>query len=147
MAKRKYTHYILTEPPPKLPDMKGGPKFNQVLLINGEKVKGSFHVNCAWISPGPNQGVYPAHVHPHDEIIGFIGTNPDDSSDLGAEAELWIEDEKYIIKKTFLVFFPKGLVHCPLTVTNVKKPIFHFDIQIASGKPEFKWVKKKPAKK
>ncbi len=147
MAKLKYANYILTKAPLQFPKKKGGPDLNQILMLNGEDVKGAFHVNCAWLSAGPNPGVYEAHVHPHDEVIGFIGTNPDDPSDLGAEAVLWIDDEKYVITKSFLAFLPKGLVHCPLTVTNVKRPIFHFDIQIASGRPEFQWVKNKLPKK
>jgi hypothetical protein len=142
MAKLKYANYILTEAPvSKLKKMENGPNLHQVLMLNGEMVKGAFHVNCAWLSPGPNPGVFEAHMHPHDEVIGFIGTNQDDPTDLGAEAVLWIADEKYVINKTFLAYFPKNLVHCPLTVTDVKRPIFHFDIQIASGRPEFKWVK------
>jgi len=147
MAKLKYANYILTEAPLQFPKKKGGPDLKQILMLNGENVKGAFHVNCCWLPTGPNPGVYEAHIHPYDEVIGFIGTNPDDSSDLGAEAELWIDDEKYVINKSFLAFFPKGLVHCLLTVTNVKRPIFHFDIQIASGRPEFQWVKNKPPKK
>jgi hypothetical protein len=121
--------------------MKTAPNLNQILMINGAIVKGAFHVNCAWISPGPNPGVFDAHTHPHDEIIGFIGTNPQDPNDLGAKAELWMDDEKYIISKSFLAYFPKGLKHCPLTVTDVQRPIFHFDIQIAKGRPKFKWAK------
>ena len=147
MAKLKYANYILTEPPvSKLKKKAGGPALDQILMLNGEKLKGAFHVSCAWIHPGPNPGVYNAHVHPHDEMLGFIGTSPDDATDLGAEAELWIGDEKYIIKKSFLAYFPRGLVHCPLTVINVKRPILHFDIQITSQKPEFTWVKDLPAK-
>jgi hypothetical protein len=142
MAALKYAKNILTEAPLNFPRKKGGPDLKQILMLNGEDVKGAFHVNCAWLSPGPNPGVYEAHAHPHDEVIGFIGTNPEDPSDLGAEAELWIDDEKYVIIKSFLAFFPKGVVHCPLTVTNVKRPVFHFDIQLASGRPEFQWVKR-----
>jgi len=144
---QKYANLIITNMPPALPKRDDGPDFKQVLLINGEYLKGSFHVNCAWISPGPNDGVYERHVHPHDEMIGFIGTNPDDPHDLCAEAELWIEDEVYHIKKSFLAFFPKGVVHCPLWVRNVTRPILHFDIQIAEGRPEFKWVKELEPKK
>jgi hypothetical protein len=155
MASRKYANYIIKGVPrivtrtkggPQL-KKKGGPKLNQILMMNGDIVKGAFHVNCAWISPGPNPGVFDAHVHPHDEIIGFIGTNPQDPNDLGGKAELWIDDEKYIISRSFLAYFPKGLKHCPLTVTNVQRPIFHFDIQIAKGRPEFKWIIDLPRKK
>lgn len=147
MAKLKYANYIVTQPPVSKYQKKAkGPALDQILMMNGENVKGAFHVNCVWIHPGPNPGVYEAHIHPHDEMLGFIGTNPDDASDLGAEAELWIEDEKYIIKKSFLAFFPKGIVHCPLTINNVKYPILHFDIQLAEGRPVFTWVKDLPVK-
>jgi hypothetical protein len=137
----KYEKYIITKAPPPHPGFKGAPGLKQVLMVNGEILQGAFHVSCAWISPGPNPGVYEAHVHPHDEIIGFIGTNPGDPTDLGGEAELWIDDEKYAITESFMAYFPKGLKHCPLSVTNVKRPIFHFDIQIAEGRPEFQWIK------
>jgi len=56
-------------------------------------------------------------------------------------------DEKYVITKSFMAFIPKGLVHCPLTVLNVKRPILHFDIQLASGRPEFTWVKDSSAQR
>jgi hypothetical protein len=155
MASRKYASYIIKNAPRMPSRTKGGhrlkmkvaPNLNQILMINSEIVKGAFHVNCAWISPGPNPGVFEAHVHPHDEIIGFIGTNPQDPNDLGGKAELWIEDEKYIISKSFLAYFPKGIKHCPLTVTNVQRPIFHFDIQTTKGRPEFQWIKDLPRKK
>ncbi len=49
-------------------------------------------------------------------------------------------DEQYIITKSFLAFIPKGLAHCPLTVRDVKRPIFHFDIQTTKGKPVWEWV-------
>ena len=137
----KYENYIITKAPLPRPGFKEAPGLKQILIVNGEILQGAFHVNCAWISPGPNPGAYEAHVHPHDEIIGFIGTNPEDSTDLGGEAELWIDDEKYTITESFMAYFPKGLKHCPLSVTNVKRPIFHFDIQIAEGRPEFQWIK------
>jgi hypothetical protein len=148
MAKLKYAKYILQQSEAtKYKKMADGPSLDSILMMNGENVPGSFHVHCAWVHPGPNPGVYEAHVHPHDEILGFIGTNPDDNSDLGAEATLWIGDEKYVMTKNFMAFLPKDLVHCPLTVLNVKWPILHFDIQLARGRPEFTWVKDLPVKK
>ena len=142
--KRKYANYIVTRPPAPRPGFKGAPGLKQVLALNGEMLEGAFHINCAWISPGPNPGAYPAHTHPHGEMIGFIGTNPDDQSDLGGEAELWIDDEQYFIKESFLAFIPKDVPHCPLMVHNITRPIFHFDIQMAEGKPIFEWLNEEP---
>ncbi len=141
MEKLKYADYIITNPPPQFAKKPGGPDLQQILMVNSDLIKGSFHVNCAWVWPGPTPGVYEAHFHPHDEILGFIGTNPDDPGDLGAESELWIDDEKYIITKSYLAYLPKGLVHCPLRMRNVKRPVFHFDIQMTDKRPEFQWLK------
>ena len=148
MAERKWEKYILTEPPdidkyPKDPDR---PKMTPILMQNGMNLKGAFHVNVMWVNPGPNPGVYEAHYHPHDEMIGFIGTDPNNPGELGAEAILWIEDEKYVITKSFLAYFPRGLVHCPLTVNKVTRPILHFDIQLSRHKPKFSWAKDLPKK-
>ncbi len=41
--------------------------------------------------------------------------------------------EKYIIANSFLVYIPKGLKHCPLIVRNIKRLVFHFDVQLTTG--------------
>ncbi len=55
----------------------------------------------------------------------FIGGNPMDFKDFGAEVEFVMgeEGEKHIINTTTWVYIPKGLLHCPLTFTKVDKPI------------------------
>jgi hypothetical protein len=47
---------------------------------------------------------------------------------LGGEVEFWLEDEKYLLTKSCLIFAPKGLKHCPLRVIRVDRPIFHFTV-------------------
>jgi mannose-6-phosphate isomerase-like protein (cupin superfamily) len=61
-------------------------------------------------------------VHDFDEIIGFIGNDPQNPTDLGGEVEFWIEDEKFMLTKSCLVYVPAGLRHCPLRVTRVDRP-------------------------
>ena len=51
-----------------------------------------------------------------------------DPYDLGGEIEIWLEDEKHIIDRSALIFVPAGMVHCPLVITRVDRPIFHFTI-------------------
>jgi len=68
------------------------------------------------------------HVHDNHEILGFYGTNPDDPYDLGGEIEIVINGETHVLTKSSLVFIPGGLPHCPLAVTKVVTPIFHFSI-------------------
>jgi hypothetical protein len=47
-----------------------------------------------------------AHTYDFDEIIAFIGTNPDGIHNLGGEVELWLAGEKHLITKSCLVFVP-----------------------------------------
>ncbi|MBN2243074.1 MAG: hypothetical protein JW793_10320 [Acidobacteria bacterium] len=36
--------------------------------------------------------------------------------------------EEYIISKSFAAIIPKGVSHGPLTLRNVRKPIFHYTV-------------------
>ena len=131
MAEQKYAKNIITTwPHPPFIDKEGRPRLHPILGLSSRVLEGAFMVNCSWMFAGEDPGRMDAHTHSHDEVIGFIGTNPEDPNDLGAEAELWMEDEKYIIKSSCLIFVPKGLKHCPLIVRDIKRPVFHFDIQM-----------------
>jgi hypothetical protein len=74
----------------------------------------------------------PSHVHDFDEVVGFLGGNPDDPQDLGGEVEFWMEDEKYILNKSCLIFVPGGVRHCPLQVTRVDRPIFFLAVSMTT---------------
>jgi len=143
MPETKYGKYIVNElkqpaaeapwSPPLTAAGKG--KGGRVLFMDNDIVPGSFYMECVWILPRP-AGTTPgdsarrvgteSHAHDYDEIIAFFGTNLDDPSDLGAEVELWLDDEKHIITKSSLVFVPAGLMHCPLTFLKVDRPVFHY---------------------
>jgi hypothetical protein len=75
---------------------------------------------------GPAGFVEKPHKHSHGEIFLFLGTNPDDPSDLGAEAEYTLgegeEQEKVVINTSSSVYVPGGVAHFPLTWKNVKRP-------------------------
>jgi hypothetical protein len=119
VTQTKAPGFMFVEQPPAKDVME------QVMFLDDEAVKGAFYVEVAWFRkatpPGPQ-----AHVHDYDEVLGFFGTNPKDSHDLGGEVELWIDGEKHLLTKSFLAFIPKGVKHCPLRVTKVDWPIFHF---------------------
>ena len=92
-----------------------------------------FYAEALWLwprqvkkpQPGDEPGVK-AHQHPFSEMIGFFGTNPDDIHDLCGEVELWIDGEQNIINRSFAAFIPAGMVHCPLNILRIDRPIFHF---------------------
>lgn len=146
MSKLKYEKYFIkdtgfTAPPPgERPFGKFQvPKLHHILSISRRRIDEAITMNCSWMLAGEDAGKMDRHTHPYPEIIGFVGTNPANLNDLGAEAEMWMDDEQYILTKSFMVYIPSGLKHCPLTVRNIKRPVFHFDLQITTGdfKSEF----------
>ena len=116
-----------------MPDEPG--RHEHIAYLDSEVVPGAnFYVEASWFGTAftkmPVDGKEPAgpqpHVHPFPELITFFGTNPDDVSDLGAEVELWIDGAQHIITKSFVAYVPGNVVHCPLVIRNIKRPIFHF---------------------
>jgi hypothetical protein len=74
-----------------------------------------------------------SHKHDFPQYLIFLGTNPDDLLDFGAEIELTLSEdgenlEKHIITRATEVYLPAGLYHCPLVFTKVVKPILIVDI-------------------
>ena len=58
------------------------------------------------------------HVHNYDEAVFFIGSDPHNLDDLGAEVEISIgelgKEEKHTFNKPTVLVAPKGLHHCPI---------------------------------
>lgn len=69
------------------------------------------------------------HTHDVDEFLIFLGAElPDLCSSFDAEIDFWMgeELEKHTIKSTTVIFIPKGLLHCPLNLRKINKPVlFH----------------------
>ena len=70
------------------------------------------------------------HSHEGNEILGFLGSNPDDPSDLCGEVEIFIEGEQHILTKSTYIYLPAGVKHVPLYINRVDRPIFHFFITL-----------------
>ena len=126
MAKTKYGKYFLADAPQdNSKEAADYARFaTRMTRLSGEVIEGAFNFGVSWYyKPFPNP--LPAHTHDFDEILGFYGCDPQNPRDLGAEVEFWMDDEKYIMTKSFLVFIPAGVKHCPLTLNRVDRPIFH----------------------
>ena len=134
MAGKKYDKYIITKAKSDLtlPDFRrksvdAAPGLATPLIyLDNDILKGAFYVECAWFWKGQDKSGVDAHTHPFDEVLTFFGTNPEDPEDLCGEAEIWLEDEQYILTKSCLIFVPKGMKHGPLFIRRVDRPIFHF---------------------
>jgi hypothetical protein len=90
-------------------------------------------------------------VHSHDfpEMLCFIGGNPLDITDFGAEIEFTLGGEKHLINTPAVVSIPGGVEHCPIAFKKVSKPLIFLEISLTriwkpSGAPPKKKAVKKP---
>jgi hypothetical protein len=135
MAENKYQKHIVTDFAPglDLPEFRGRPgkpseRSHFMMWLGDGVIKGSPYTEAVWLWPAAAdpKGGFPQHVHDHDEVLGFFGTDTGKVLDLGGEIEFWLEDEKYLLTKSCLIFVPKGMKHCPIVFRRIDRPIFHF---------------------
>jgi hypothetical protein len=72
------------------------------------------------------------HSHDFHELLCFIGGNPENITDLGAEVSICLGDEKeeHVFNTPAIVSMPPGLKHCPLHVKNVTRPLVFLEISM-----------------
>jgi hypothetical protein len=100
----------------------------RILWMDENVVPGAFQMNCSWYRKPNSEHLGYAHKHDVPEIIGFFGPDYKNPHRLGAEIEFWMEDEKFIIDKSCMIFVPAGVNHCPLIIKRISRPIFHFTV-------------------
>ncbi len=119
---------------PENPDDSGG----SMVDIISEDLK--FNMSYESIKKAPYRfGPKPDHPHVHpyyDEFALFLGTNPFDLTDLGAEVATGMgkELEWHTITTPSLIKLPKGFPHGPLHVNKLDRP-FIFAIIRPFGTP------------
>jgi hypothetical protein len=134
MANLKYQRYILTEI--RLPKevQRKEAAYNRwakhLLWIDNHVIERAPFVNTAWyFKPEPEDilATLAPHTHDFDEVVGFFGSDSQNPYDLGGEIRFCLEDEKYILKNSCLIFIPNGMKHSG-EIIKVEKPIFHVSL-------------------
>lgn len=76
------------------------------------------------------------HVHDYDEAIFFIGSDPNNFSDLGAEVEFSIgeEQEKHVFDRPTAVVIPRGLPHCPIVTRRIERPYLCMAVSLTGAR-------------
>ncbi len=132
MDKSKYGKYILRGTVKE----KSSPGISPVVPADLEGLEdwgGIQHrINWKYIS-GPTLMVEEPHSHDFDEFLVFLGSNPADPKDFGAEIELSLgeDGETHIINTASVVCIPEGLIHCPLKFKKIGKTILFCNIYLA----------------
>jgi hypothetical protein len=136
MAERKYEKYILADL--KLPDYVQArqemyeKRATRILWLEDEIIAGASSVILSWYWKPTDQKGTPSHVHNFDEIIGFVGCDPQNPRELYGEIEMWMEDEQYFLDKSCLIYIPKGLRHCPLNVIRADRPFLFLAFSVTT---------------
>ena len=104
----------------------------RILWLEDFVVQGAPSIICSWYWKATEAEGTPSHTHDFDEVVGFLGSDWQNPGDLGGEVEFFLEDEKYLLTKSCLIFVPNGLRHCPLTVRWVDRPILFLAVSVTS---------------
>jgi hypothetical protein len=131
----KFDKYIITQPKPtpKNHEVMDKPDVMTPLLwMDDSIIKGAFYMECNWFHK-PTQFSPKPHTHEFDEVLAYIGMDPENPKALNGEVEFWIEDEKLTLTESCIVYVPKGLKHCPMHIRRADRPIFHFSCGMAEN--------------
>ncbi len=127
---RKYAKYFIEDfVDPQGQTLPGGPESAggmNVLMINNEAggaVPNATYINAEIVAKPTKPGPFQQHAHGFDEYIQVLGTNMDDPYRLDGLVEFWMEDEKYLLTRSCVIFVPTGVYHGPFVFHRVDSPI------------------------
>jgi hypothetical protein len=131
MATKKYDIYIINPPHIQMRLKSDNSVIFDGLMANRQVLNYDFTVGHQFVRK-PFKGDNPAHTHNFQEFLAWYGGNPDDPSDFGAEVVLYMGEEmvKYVFTHPTIVSLPPGLVHCPLEITRVDRPIIQLEMML-----------------
>lgn len=105
----------------------------RLLWMDSRNVPGAFQMNISWYMHASECRPllrHDEHVHDFDEMVGFIGSDPEDPYDLGAEIEIGIGGELHRLTKSSVIFMPGGVRHLPLSIIELHRPVLHFSVSV-----------------
>ncbi|MGD9143040.1 MAG: hypothetical protein PVG61_04255 [Dehalococcoidia bacterium] len=74
-----------------------------------------------------------AHKHDFDQILFFMGGDPNNALEFDAEYEIRLGDDTHTLDYPACIRIPRGLMHCPLNIKTVNKPFVFIDITLTTG--------------
>ena len=110
---------------------------DQMVWLFGNDLE-NFNLNFSWghyKDAGKWHKHGEVHLHPEEEILIFVGLDPDKPLELSAEIEegMGWDDERLVVKNPGLLICPKGLPHLPQITRWVDKPFGFIVVNIDSG--------------
>ena len=129
----KYDEYIFHPPHLQMRMKSDKSVIFDGLWVNKQLLNYDFTIGHQFVRK-PFKGDNPAHTHNFQEFLAWYGSNPDDPDDFGGEVVFYIGEDlvKHVFTRPTVVSLPPGLVHCPLEITRVDRPIIQIEIMLAT---------------
>ena len=127
----KYDKYISHPPHLKMQMKADKSTIFDGMWVSSQLVNYDFNFGHQFVRK-PFNGDNPAHTHNFQEFLAWYGSNPDDPDDFGGEVVFCLgeELEKHVFTKPTVLSLPPGLVHCPMAVTRVDRPIIQIEMML-----------------
>jgi hypothetical protein len=74
-----------------------------------------------------------SHKHDFDQVIFLMGSNLNNVVEFDAEIEFSLDNKVNTITYPACIYIPGGLLHGPLNVKRVTKPLMFMDITLSPG--------------
>ena len=115
----KYDKHIIREPFHKAPEEFGGGTIFKQTNDDNSGIIYEYH-----IIDKLNWSIDESRTHDTHELLCFLGGNPQDIRDLGAEVRIVLgeDNEEHLIGDATVVSIPPGLKHGPIAVNKFYKP-------------------------
>lgn len=85
-----------------------------------------FSLNCFTEMP---KDIFTEDAHDVDEILAFLGGNPNDISDFDAEIDVFLDGEKVTVTEPAFFSIPAGMKHS-LKYRSLNKPVIMWAFQM-----------------
>ena len=95
------------------------------MIFLGLNVYGNIYFSAMYMGESSTKTLgHGPHKHNVPEVLVALGSDPSNPRDLGGKFDLYMgeEMEKHIVDKPSLIYIPANTVHCPFTITEVRRP-------------------------
>ncbi len=104
------------------------------IAVLGEKDLNGANFTLGWsFLLKPFLMVGDSHKHEFDQVIFFLGSDPNNITDFDAEIEFTVEGKVNSIVYPACVYIPGGTMHGPLDFKRITKPLMFMDITLHTG--------------
>jgi hypothetical protein len=106
----------------------------QVNIFGGDHLGGvKFTMNWSYLTE-PFAMTPDTHSHDFDQVICVLGGDPMNIREFGGEVEMFFgeELERHVITSPTYIYVPAGVVHYPLNILKINKPIMYMDFPLTA---------------